>query len=144
MKLSRQHTTCGRLIDVAPSNPSAVTMPSKPEIILLETKNPLLHTHDRTLSEAEVDVVSGGHAMHWVMEDALYCGEKVLAGQSVHVDDFSAANVPALHPLHVMSFEDPSMGDAVPTGQLMHTPPVGEENVPLEQMSTTSSSCVMD
>ena len=61
-----QHTTWGRLIDTAaaPSNPSAATTPSKPETRLLDTKNPLLHTHDRTLSEPGDEVVSDGQAMH--------------------------------------------------------------------------------
>jgi len=132
------------LIEVAPSNPSAVTIPSNPVIMLLETKNPLLHTHDRTLSEPVVDVVSGGHAMHCVTDDALYVGENVLTGQFVHADDAEAAKVPALHPPHVMSFEAPSTGDAVPCGQSMHAPPPGAEYVPLEQMSTMSSCCVTD
>lgn len=70
--------------------------------------------------------------------------ENVLTGQSVHADDAAAANVPALHPPHVMSFEAPSTGDAVPTGQSTHRPPVGDEKVPLVQMSTMSSSCVTD
>lgn len=74
----------------------------------------------------------------------MYCGENVSIGQFVHADDAVDANDPALHPLHVMSFEAPSTGEAVPAGQSTHRPPVGEENVPLVQMSTTSSSCVID
>ena len=59
-----EHTTWGRLIDAAPSNPSAATTPSKPETRLLDTKKPLLHTHDRTLSEPGDEVVSVGQVMH--------------------------------------------------------------------------------
>ncbi len=119
-------------------------MPSKAETRLFETKNPPLHTHDRTLSEPTVEVVSDGQAKHCEIVAALYCGEKVLVGQFVHTDDAAAAKVPALHAAHVMSFEAPSTGDAVPEGQLTHAPPVGEENVPVGHMSTRSSSCVMD
>ncbi len=119
-------------------------MPSKAETRLLETNEPLLHTHDRTLSEPTVEVVSGGQERHWETDVALYWGEKVLTGQLVQTEDATAEKVPALHAAHVMSLIAPSAGDAVPEGQLTHAPPVGEENVPVGQMSTRSSSCVMD
>ena len=128
----------------APSNPSDAMMPSKEETRLLETKSPLLHTHDRTLLEAVVDVVSGGHDRHWVMDPALYVGENVLAGQLVHTDDAVAAKEPALHAAHVMSLDAPSAAEAVPDGQSMHEAMSGPEKVPAWHMSTKSSCTAMD
>jgi hypothetical protein len=49
--------------------------------------------------------------------------EKVLMGQSVHTDDAVAENDPVLHALQVMGLDAPSMGEAVPAGQLMHAWP---------------------
>jgi len=71
---------------------------------LLETKKPLLHTHDRTLSDPTVEVVSEGQGMHSATEAALYCGEKVLTGQLVHAEDAMPAKVPALQAAHIWEF----------------------------------------
>ena len=95
-------------------------MPSKSETRLLETKFPLLHTHERTLSEPVTEVVLDGQARHCVIAVALYVGENVLTGQLVHTDEAVAENVPALQAAHVMSLGAPSTGDAVPEGQLVH------------------------
>jgi hypothetical protein len=46
--------------------------------------------------------------------------ENVLMAQSVHTDDADAENDPVLHALQVMGLDAPSMGEAVPAGQLMH------------------------
>jgi hypothetical protein len=126
-------------MEAAPSNPSDAMMPSKGVTRLLETKSPFLHTHERTLLDPLVDVVSGGHVRHCALDTALYVGENVLAGQFVHTDDAVAANDPALHAAHVISLEAPSTVEAVPDGQSAHEPPLGKEKVPAWQMSTRSS-----
>ena len=96
-------------------------MPSNAETRLLETKWPLLHTHERTLSEPATEVVLGGQARHTVLSVALYVGENVLIGQLVHTDEAVAENVPA------------------PGGPLVDALAAGEST---GHMSTNSSCCV--
>lgn len=110
----------------------------------METKNPLSHTHARTLSDPAVDLVLDGHAVHWVLSVALYTGEKELAGQLAQAEEATPENVPALHALHVMSFDAPVTGEDVPDGHWTHASRSADENVPVGQRFTTSSSCVMD
>ena len=62
--------------------------------------------------------------------------EKVLTGQSVHTDEAVAENEPMLHALQVIGLDAPSMGDAVPDGQLMHDAPSLEPNVPVGHFCT--------
>jgi hypothetical protein len=131
-------------MDNAPSNPRDAMIPSKAETKLLETKSPLLHTHERTLFEPVVEDVSGGHERHCVMDEALYVGENVLIGQLVHTDEAVAAKEPALQAAHVMSLIAPSTGEAVPEGQLVQSPLSGDEKVPVLHMSTKSSCSVID
>jgi hypothetical protein len=131
-------------MDTAPSNPSDAMIPSNAETRLFETNSPLSHTHERTLLDPGVELVSVGHERHCATDEALYVGENELVGQLVHVEDATEANVPAMHDAQVMSLMAPVTGDAVPAGQLVQSPPSGDENVPVLQISTTSSSCVID
>ena len=131
-------------MDTAPSNPSAAMIPSNAETRLFDTKSPLLHTHERTVLDPGVEAVSVGHERHCATDAALYVGENELVGQLVHAEDAIDANFPALHAAQVMSLMAPSTGDAVPAGQFVHKPLSCDENVPVWQISTESSSCVMD